>query len=198
MVNETQVKPTPNKRVVLITGGVALAIGLYLLAFLIPDVIQSASGPKSMTLAQAAEIASSESTYAKIEDGEWECETIEYVRGYSSTGSKRIIISFTEIFLTDEAKPEQIVVLAKMSGELECSDFETVEVVGYLTQMSSAKQQELINEARLARYYDAAIFMEFCAYCGSENSLIGSAFGAIFTIAGLAILRLGFRIAKEP
>lgn len=197
MANETQEKPKANKRSVMIIGIVVLGFGLYLSAFLVPDVIRSASGPENITLIQAAEIANDQSTYVKIEDAIWNCETIEYVRGPSSSGTRQITTRFTEIFLTDESNPEQIVVLAKMSGELECSDFETAEFAGYLTQMSSSKQQELIDEARLALYYDAAHFMELCGYCRQENSLIGAVFGVVITIAGLFILGLGFRLPKE-
>jgi hypothetical protein len=63
--------------------------------------------------------------------------------------------------------------------------------------MSDSKQQDLTNDARLARFFDATEFLEFCDYCGPENSLIGVAFGVVFALAGIAILIVGYRMPKD-
>jgi hypothetical protein len=192
-----QAKPVAKRRPTLIVGGVVLAFSLYLLVFLVPDVIRSASGPKNMTLAEAASTATDQSTYVKIEDGVWRCDTIRYIRGRSSTNSLATTTRFTEIFLTDDETPEQIVMLASLSGEKECDDFDGSPPDGYLTRMSDSKQRELTNNVRLARFFDATEFLEFCDYCGPENSLIGVAFGVVFALAGVAILIVGYRMPKD-
>jgi hypothetical protein len=150
-----------------------------------------------MTLAEAAATATDQSTYVKIEDGVWRCDTIRYIRGRSSTNSLATTTRFTEIFLTDDATPEQIVMLASLSGEKDCADLDGSPPDGYLTRMSDSKQQDLTNDARLARFFDATEFLEFCDYCGPENSLIGVAFGVVFALAGIAILIVGYRMPKD-
>jgi hypothetical protein len=188
-------KPTAKRRTVLIIGGVVLAFSVYLLAFLVPDVLATVSGAETMTLAHAAEVATDESIYVRIEDGIWDCDTITYVRGRSSTNSLKTTTRSTEIFLADDKS--EIVVLASMSGEMTCGDFDGRIPVGYLTQMSSAEQQTLTNEARLARFFDANSFLALCGYCGTENSMIGAIFGVVIAVAGIGIIVLGLRMPKD-
>jgi len=142
-------------------------------------------------MAQAAQAATNSATYAIIEDGRWDCDTIEYIRGRSSTNSQRIETRFTNIFREDGSG--EIVLLASLSGEVSCADLDGWQLTGYLTRMSDARQQELTNAARLARYFDATTFLEFCGYCGAGNSLIGVIFGVVITLAGVALLVTGLR-----
>jgi hypothetical protein len=188
--------PASWRKPTLITGGVMIAFSLYLLMFLVPDVIKNASGPQDMTLERATAVATDESTYAKIEDGVWHCDTIKYLRRPSSSNRLVIITASTEIFLTDESKPEQIVLLVSMSGEVTCSEFQEIAPEGYLTQMSRSKKQELTNEVRLARFFDATDFMELCGYCGPDNSLIGLGFGVALALGGIVTIILGLRMPK--
>ena len=197
MAEKPKTNPTTSRRTLLMLGGFLIAFSLYLMVFLVPDVLRTAGGPQSVTLEQAAAIANTESAYVTIEDGEWDCRTIEYVRGRSSTNSRRIETRFTEIFLTDGANPDQIVLFASMSGEMTCDDFEILDQpTGYLTRMSDGKQQELTNDARLARYFDATDFLEFCGYCGTENSLIGAIVGVVLFLGGLFVFWRGWKMPK--
>lgn len=206
MTDEPQTTPAestslPNakqsRRILLIAGVVLLLFALYLLVFLVPDFLKSVAGPERMTLAHAAEVATSDSTYAMIDDqGTWHCDTIDYIRGVSSTNRRRIITRNTEIFLTDAS--DKVVVLVTGSGEMSCEDFENNELSGYLTRMSSSKQQELTDEIRLAQFYDATDYLEFCDYCGPENSLIGVIVGMVFAAGGGALLYVRTRIPKPP
>lgn len=198
---EEKTKPTPsntvlNRRMVLIAGGVLLFFGAYISVFLIPDVLATASGPETMTMAHAADIATDTTTYAKIEDGVWDCDTIEHVYGWSST-SKRNEIKFTEVFVTDGASPVSIAMLTQMSGEQSCLDLRETTPTGYLRRMSDDTKQVLTNDARLARYYDAEAFLEFCGYCGQENSMIGAIFGFVFALAGIGLLIFGWRMKTD-
>ncbi len=189
--------PRLTRRTLLVLGWLALLFGVYLLVFLVPDVVRTAGGPESMTLAEAAATADSDQTYARLTDGAWDCDTITHVRTYSSS-QRRLKVSHTEVFLTDGRAPAQHVVFVTFSGEKDCSDLETVHPDGYLKRMSSGTQQELTNEARLARYYDATDLMELCAYCGQENSLIGTVFGFVMTGMGVVMLAFGYRIKVPP
>ena len=198
-MSEEAQKPAPpagGRKTTLITGTVMIAFSLYLLIFLVPDVIKNASGPQDMTLERATAVATDESTYAKIEDGVWHCDTIKYLRRPSSSNRLVIVTASTEIFLTDESKPEQIVLLVSMSGEVTCSEFQEIAPEGYLTQMSRSKKQDLTNEVRLAKFYDATDFMELCGYCGQDNSLIGLGFGVALALGGIIIIILGLRMPK--
>ena len=186
--------PNTTRRVILISGGLVLFFGLYLLIFLVPDVVQNMQGPDDLTLAEAAGTATDDQNYARITDGVWNCDTIAYVRGPSSSNRLKIVTRSTEAFLTDANNPEQIVVFATFSGEKSCDDIEGSELSGYLKRMSSDKRQELTSEARLARYFDAKDYLEMCAYCGPSNSLIGTIFGIVISVSGIALLAWGWRM----
>ena len=84
-----------------------------------------------------------------------------------------------------------------MSGETDCDALEATELSGYLTRMSATTQQNLTDEARLARFFDATTFLEICGYCGQSNSLIGTLFGFAFAIGGLALLMLGLKAKRK-
>jgi len=173
-------------------GGVALLlVGLYISAFLIPDVLSTLSGPQSMTLAEAAQVANPERTYASIEDGTWDCDTLSYVQGLSARHGRygsplEEETKFTEIFFTDNT--QDVVMLVTLSGEQACDDIVEQKPSGYLYEMADGTKQELTNEARLARYFETDTFLEFCGYCGRDNSLIGVVFGVVFLISGVALI----------
>ena len=189
--------PFNSRRPRLILAGVILAFSIYLLAFLLPDIIRNLGGPESMTMASAAEIASEESSYVALNDGAWECDTLEHIIGYSSS-TERFDVQTTEIFLTDPSGKN--VVLADLSGEVECDELQGSIAEGYLVKMSADVQQELTNEVRLARFINGENYMELCGYCGTTNSGIGAAFGILFFLLGIACLIWGLRTpaAKEP
>ena len=172
--------------------------GAYISAFLVPDVIRTARGPQAMSLSESAEVANSEQTYARIEGGTWDCETVTYVEGLSgsqlSYGRFRKETKYTEIFYTDDA--QDVVVFVTLSGELDCAEIAEDDPVGYLYSMSRDMQQELTNEARLARYFNTDTFLEFCGYCGRDNSMIGAGFGLAFLLGGGGLFFWGRRMVK--
>lgn len=191
--------PTTQRRITLGFGIFLIAFSIYLLAFLVPDVLRTASGAESMDLVRASEIATSESSYVTIEKARWDCDTIVYIRGRSSSGTGgtgAIITRYTEIFFTDEASDEKVIVLAQMSERMDCADFDGFTPTGYLTTMSLDKQQDLTNDARLARFFDANTFLELCGYCGQENSMIGAVVGAVLLIIGVILTIFGYRMPK--
>lgn len=173
-----------------ILGSVLLILGLYVSAFLIPDVIKTAAGPQRLSLTQAAQLAGEEPLYARIENGAWDCETLRQVRGLSATalryGRMREETRHAEVFFTDETR--RVVVFVTLSGAVTCDDLARQWPDGYLYAMNGDTRQELTNDARLARYFTTETFLEFCDYCGPQNSLIGAGFGIVFTLGGIAIL----------
>src|SRR5690606_11344915 len=144
-------------RFMIIGGIVLLLVGVYISAFLIPDVLKTASGPQPMSLAEAADVANADATYARIEDGKWDCDTLQLVRGRSVTsiryGPYREETRFTEVFYSDDSR--EVVVFVTLSGEVECADLAEEQPTGYLYAMQGDTQQALTNEARLARYFDS-------------------------------------------
>lgn len=177
----------------LILGIGLLLFGLYISAFLVPDVISAASGPESMTLAEAAQVAGSERTYARIEDGAWECETLVHVEGLSPSHRRsaplREETKYTEIFFTNDAA--EVILFVTLSGEVECDEIADDNPAGYLYTMSDGTRRELTNDARLARFISAESYLEFCGYCGRDNSLIGAGFGVVFTLLGAGMIFFG-------
>jgi hypothetical protein len=180
-------------------GGILLFLGFYISAFLVPDVIKAASGPESMTLQEAAEVAGPTQTYARLENGTWDCATLTHVRrlvpSYRRYASRQEETSSTEIFFTEDSR--QVVAFVTLSGEVECNDLTGEVPAGYLYAMSDDTRQELTNDARLARYFEAESFLEFCGYCGRDNSLIGAIFGVAFTILGGAMIIYGRRLRNR-
>jgi len=179
-------------------GIVLLLFGLYISAFLVPDVIRTMSGPQPMTLAEAANAATTERTYARLEGGSWECDTLTPVEGLSPSHRRyevlREEIKTTEIFFTDAAR--EVVAFVTLSGEVECDELSEELPSGYLYAMSTRTRQELTDDARLARYTDASHFLEFCGYCGRDNSMIGAVFGIVFTLGGGAMVVSGRNFRK--
>ncbi|MEQ8676413.1 MAG: hypothetical protein RLP44_04860 [Aggregatilineales bacterium] len=203
MSEEQPIKEAPspkpvNPRVPYIIGGILLFVGLYISAFLIPDVIKSFGGPQTLTLAEAVEVANAQQTYARIEDGTWDCATLTQVQGrspsYSRYGVSRTETRFTEIFYTADA--QEIVMFVTLSGEVDCADLDGESPEGYLYSMSNSTRRELTNGARLARYFTTDTFLELCGYCGQENSLIGAVFGITFTLLGVAVVLYGRKLSN--
>ncbi|MCB9455435.1 MAG: hypothetical protein H6671_05575 [Anaerolineaceae bacterium] len=204
MTTTTQPKTSPRtvRRIMLISGLLLILFGAYLLAFLVPDVLRTLPGPEVMTLAHAAEVAGDDSLYATIEDGRWDCSTIEYIRGRASSSASnvpRIITRYTEIFLTDGTSQPEIAMLVLMSGEMDCGNFDGLLPTGYLTRMTSDKRSDL--GSRTATFSSGVNLLEFCGYCGTDNSLIGLIAGIVLVVGGLVLLFFGFRIpdlSSEP
>lgn len=198
MTSPTETKPKPSangRRNTIIWGLVVLAFAAYLLAFLLPDFIRTVAGPQELTLREAAEIAADDDAFVAITDGEWVCDTIEYVRGPSSSDRTKIETRYTEVFLTGD--DGQVVVLAQLSGEVDCEELAEVELAGYLNRMTAGQEQELIDEVRLARFINADIFLDMCGYCGPTNSLIGTLFGLVFATAGVGLLIYGINMRVD-
>ncbi|NCC36157.1 MAG: hypothetical protein EOM24_29715 [Chloroflexia bacterium] len=184
-------------------GLILLVVGLYVSAFLLPDLVETAAGPQRLTLAEAANVASATRTYARIEEGAWDCETLQQVQGLSATSIRygfgplheREETKYTEVFFTDNTR--DVVVFVTLSGAVQCDDLTRQWPTGYLYMMSDGTRQALTNEARLARYFTTDTFLEFCGYCGRENSLIGAGFGVVFTVAGMAMLFVWWRWRQQ-
>ena len=181
-----------SKRGFIITGVVLIAFAAYLLVFLLPDYIRASVGPQTMTMAAAAATATERDSYVAIADGAWDCETIQLVRGRSSSNRNNEITRFTEVFRTNESGT--VVLLATTSGEMDCEELQATALAGYLQRMTPAREQELINEVRLARFIHATDFLEICGYCGPTNSLIGTGFGMIFAALGIGLVVWGLRV----
>lgn len=182
-----------------ILGAVFLFFGLYVSAFLIPDVIQTASGPQSMPLTEAAQLANSEQTYARLENGTWDCDSLRQIRGFSPMYHRYDRLEeetkFTEVFYTDESR--EIVALVTLSGEVDCEDLANEKPSGYLYAMDSRTKSDLTRSGRLAPYTMSDSYLDFCGYCGRDNSLIGAAFGIFFTLCGLGLLIVAWNLRRK-
>jgi len=172
-------------RSVLIGGIVLLFLGGYVLAFLIPDVIRTAGGPTTYTVNEAAEAVTSE-VYATVEDGVWVCDSIAYVRGLSSSGTRRIEVKSTNAFYTDT--DAEVAIWVSLSGEVDCDELQSVIPTGYLEPLQQSTRMDLAGDGQMRNVSTANTFFEMCGFCGTENSLIGVGFGSTFVILGLGLL----------
>jgi hypothetical protein len=193
LVPETPTTGSPRKGL-LIGGGFCLFFGCYLLAFLLPDMLRAVRGPEPMRLAEAAERAGEETRYVRLEDGSWVCDSIHYVVGRSATDRNVMTTRFTEVFLRDQSR--SIAVLVNLSGRQACGDLDKLQPEGYLKRMDAGKRERLTQDARMARMFEAEQFLELCAYCGLENSMIGGLFGMVFFFGGLVLVALGLRMPR--
>lgn len=204
VVTDEQVKANRTlRRLVIGTGVALLLLGIYISIFLIPDVLETVGGPQRLTMDQAADVANPERTYASVEGGTWDCDTQEFVRGLSGSrvmyglpsSRLREETKFTEIFYTGD--DNRVVMLVTLSGEVDCDEFADQVPTGYLYAMSDGTRQELTNEARLARYFMTDTFLEFCGYCGQDNSIIGAIFGVVLFLCGVGLVVFGRRIKAD-
>lgn len=165
-----------SRRAVLITGGVVLFFSFYLLVFLVPDLIKSLGGPEAMTIERAAEIATSTSKYVSITNGEWNCNSIDYVYGYRN---RQRYVRYTRVLLTNSRHNTNMWV--ELSGNKACEDIQNMEASGYLTGGSNS--------------------LALCGYCGAQNSAIGVGFGVVILLVGLGLVVWGYRLppaSKTP
>jgi len=171
-------------RSVLIGGCVLLFFGIYVSAFLIPDVIRTAGGPTSYTVNEAANTVTGE-VYATVEDGVWVCDSIDYLRTYSSA-SRRLTVSGTRAFHTD--RDGEVAIWVRLSGELTCDDLQSTTPEGYLEPLPQSTRMDLAGDGQMRYVSTANTFFEMCGYCGTENSTIGAIFGVVFVISGVGLL----------
>ena len=188
------------RRLVLILGAVLLFLGIYVLAFLLPDLVETAAGPQTLTLVQAADIAHDERTYASIEGGSWDCASLREVRGVSATrlrytpltAAQNLETRYSTLIYADETRDH--VLLVMLSGSVDCPALSKQSPTGYLFAMQDDTRQDQAVSAQLRPYAGGDSFMEMCGYCGQQNSLIGAAFGFVFVLIGLPMIVLGRRI----
>lgn len=170
-------------------------LGIYIMIFLGPDVVRSLSGPVPTTLADAAAVATETSRYVTITDGEWECDTIQVVRGRSSSTSGQTD-RLTEVFLTNAGG--EVVVLVSMSGRWDCDELSGVDPLsGYLERATEDLVQDLTNEVRLARFINREHVLELCGYCGTANSAGGLIASVIMILIGGAFVYTGHWVLRD-
>lgn len=170
-----------------------ILFGLYLSVFLVPDVVRTMLGPRAMTLQEAAQIADPDRTYARLEGGNWDCDSLVYVQGLSPSHSRyetlRETTKSTELFYTDPGGA--VAVLVTLSGEVPCETLAGDVPAGYLFSLGSGTRAGLERDGRLARVASASTVLEMCGYCGRENSLIGALFGIAFIVGGVGMFVWG-------
>jgi len=173
-------------RSVIIAGCVLLFFGLYVLAFLIPDVLRTIGGPTSLTMPEAAAQITEGQVYATLEGGTWVCDSIAYVRGPSSSGTRRIEVKSTNAFYMDAAG--DVAVWVSLSGEVNCDELQTTTPSGYVEPMQQNTRMDLAGDGQMGNVATANTFLEMCGFCGHTNSLIGTVFGAVFTLLGVSLI----------
>lgn len=207
-MNETPAKNSPApklkaeqirtyKRVTRIISVLFILFGIYVLAFLIPDVLDIASGPQEMTVSEAAERASDTRLYASLTDGDWICGSIVHVEGPSGsdfvTGRRIPRTRYTEVIVGDSQR--EIAVWTRLSGEVDCEELQVMQPTGYIYALNGNPSGRNTISRDLIRSADTVV--ELCGYCGLENSTIGLVFGAVSAILGIIGLIVASRIGRQ-
>lgn len=192
MSNQTEKEKRQGRFATLALGWPLLLLGIYIQIFLVPDFVRSLAGPEPTSLAQAAEIEADVSRYVSFTDGSWDCDTIEVIRGRSSSTSGQTD-RLTEAFYTNDGG--SVLVLVQMSGRWDCAELQAVDPLsGYLERATSSRVDDLTNDVRLARFINRQHVLELCGYCGTTNSLGGLIASVIMVILGGGFLYAGYRV----
>lgn len=172
-------------------GGIAFIIfGILLFVPLASDLFTVIGGAQDYTTRAVAEVANDERTYARLTDGEWNCDTISYIEGYSGSDlyMRRLYagtsVRTTEVLRVDNAN--DIAVWVSLSGRVTCDDLANIEAVGYL-YATDGKPSGLNNSMRSV-IRNSDVVLELCGWCGAENSMIGFGFSVAFMLLGAVSL----------
>ncbi|MCB8943357.1 MAG: hypothetical protein H6658_06355 [Ardenticatenaceae bacterium] len=165
----------------------------YILYFLLQDVSSVPDDPQVMGLPTAVQQASDERMYVQLQGGQWDCDSITYVR--TPRANNRSASTDTEVFLTSD--DGSVVAFVRLSGEQTCADLNATTPQGYLTLLDSDKQQELTNEVRLAKYIAATDYLELCGYCSPNNSRLGIIISSIMGLMGVGLIGLDWKNGRS-
>jgi hypothetical protein len=175
-------------------GGIFFFLfGLFVLVPLAFDLASTLGGAQDYTISDVAEVASDERTYARLTDGEWDCDTLAYIEGYSGSDLymrrlyRGLDVRTTEVLRVDD--DNDIAVWVSLSGRVTCDDLANIEAVGYLYATDGTPNGLNSDMRRVLRNSDTVL--ELCGWCGSENSMIGFGFGIVMVLLGLAGLWFG-------
>lgn len=161
-------------------GAVLVVFGAFALGAIIIRTTGLLSEPQPLTLAEAAEVATSDNIYVTLQDGDVLCDRLEYREGRSSS-TNATDTRYTDVWLTNEAAT--VGVFASYSGRLTCEDIIERPKRGYLRTAT-----RLPRTAGTPPLGDAADYLELCGYCGTSNSVtLMAVFGIMIALGGFMI-----------
>ncbi len=168
---------TPTQRFALLALGIPFfALGVLALGSFILDEAGVFNGPQTVTITEAAEIATGENTYVTVEGANVLCERLRYREGRSSaTGTTDT--RYTDVWMVDEAGT--VGIFASYSGRIGCDDITDGDITGFLTAPRS-----LPGSANPLPLGINAAYLELCGYCGRENSLIMGGISVVMIALG--------------
>lgn len=162
-----------------------MLFGILLIIPLAADLMAVIGGAQDYTISAVAGVASDERTYARLTDGEWDCDTIEYIEG--RTGSDlymrrlyRTSTRTTEVMRVDDAN--SIAVWVSLSGRVTCDDLASMDAVGYLYATDGTPSG--LNSDMRSVIRNADTVLELCGWCGADNSMIGIVVSGVFILIG--------------
>ena len=178
-------------------GGIFFIVfGILLIVPLASDLASVIGGAQDYTISEVAEVANDERTYARLTDGEWDCNTLAYIEGYSGSDLyMRRLYSGTSVRTTEVLRVDRdnnIAVWVSLSGRVECDDLSNMEAVGYLYATDAKPSGLNISMRNAIRNSDEVL--ELCGWCGADNSLIGFAFSIGFIVLGAASMSFATRL----
>ncbi len=175
------------RKVTIISASVLIAFCIYILAFLVPDVIRTLGGPSEMTLADAASLVEPDDEFVSLSGYRLDCDSIRYTVGRDANNRTRTTTRATNIVA--ESTDGSVLMKARLSGRLECEEIDTSVMSGYLSSLSIVDIRKLT-----ATYPQAQTFLLLCAYCGPENSKLGIIISSAMLLIGVALLVFGLKM----
>jgi len=165
-------------------GLVILLFGVFALYSLLDETLAlMLSTPQPLTVTAAAEIATEENQYVRLEEAVFLCDRVEYREGRSSTSFTDT--RYTDIWLTDEDRTAAV--FASFSGRRDCDQLMSGEPSGYLRTA-----ERLPRTAGVPPLGESVTYLELCGYCGRSNSIALIIVFSIMIVLGGVMAYAGF------
>lgn len=155
---------------------VALSIPLTLFSWL--QLQAFPEQPKHMLLSQAVAQIPSTNLWIILDDIKWDCNHIYYQDTGDTTFNTYIV------FVDNKSNP---VGLAVFNQKYSCDAIMKLEVSGTLGYLSRRQGEHILPKIGVDAG-SATKFLEFCTYCGRNNSTMGVISGGLFLLAGLVLI----------
>jgi len=131
-----------------------------------------------MQLSQAVAQISSNNLWVILDNIKWDCNHIYYQDTGDTTFNTYIV------FVDNYSNPTG---LAVFDQKYSCDAIMKMEVSGTLGYLSRRQGEHILPKIGVDAG-SATKFLEFCTYCGRNNSTIGVISGGLFFLAGLVLI----------
>jgi hypothetical protein len=143
------------------------------------ELLNMPKEPIPMSIEQAAIEVSDQEIWVVLEGGYWDCPSIAYDQSGDSMATEAMFIDGSE----------SIIVVVRFNEKLACVQL-PIPVSGTISLMSDSRYSYFSNANRLAKYEQATVFLEMCAFCGRAHSISSVVLSFLMAAVGLSLYPL--------